>query len=215
MGLAFGGAGNFALVDGFRPVGYDPLDRWPGGGHGFCYPGGHPGYGIGAQPVPPHSGNSYIHGVWCFDHSMAIGCNHDPRSYWDERVYSMVGRIKSIMGQIINQTDVTDSFLFIVLMSCLFWIFSVNAGYVLTRYANAWRIILPAGLTVMVIHYYHNCPVVNLRQCVNIDVRNGSIPYCCYIYCSPYCWWRVFIIFGRHAAGVNGIRLFIPMSALI
>ena len=93
---------------------------------------------------------------------------------WDERIYSMVGRVKSIVGQIINQTDVTDSFLFILLMACLFWILSVNAGYVLTRYANAWRIILPAGLTVMVIHYYHNCPVVNLRQCVNIDVRHGS-----------------------------------------
>jgi len=93
---------------------------------------------------------------------------------WDERVYSMVGRIKSIVGQIINQIDVTDSFLFVVLMACLFWILSVNAGYILTRYANSWRIILPAGLTVMVMHYYHNCPTVNLRQCVNIDVRNGS-----------------------------------------
>jgi transglutaminase-like putative cysteine protease len=93
---------------------------------------------------------------------------------WGERLFSMIGRIKNIVGQIVNQTDVTDSFLFIVLMGCLFWILSVNAGYVLTRYANAWRIIIPAGLTVVVIHYYHNCPVVNLRQCVNIDVRHGS-----------------------------------------
>jgi transglutaminase-like putative cysteine protease len=93
---------------------------------------------------------------------------------WSERLLNMIGRVNMIIGQIVNQTDVTDSLLFVLLMACLFWILSVNAGYVLTRYANAWRIILPAGLTLVVIHYYHNCPVVNLRQCVNIDVRGGS-----------------------------------------
>jgi transglutaminase-like putative cysteine protease len=104
--------------------------------------------------------------------------------YWEERVISMAGRIKNIVGQIISQTDVTDSLLFIALMSCLFWILSVNAGYVLTRYSNAWRIILPAGLTTIVIHYYHNCPVVNLRQCVNIDVRHGSTIIAIYLLLS-------------------------------
>jgi hypothetical protein len=121
----------------------------------------------GVLIIPWRLGVTMIHGV-----------------YWDERVYSMIGRIKSIVGQIIHQTDVTDSFLFVVLMSCLIWILSVNAGYVLTRYANAWRIILPTGLTVMVIHYYHNCPVVNLRQCVNIDVRNGSTLIALYLLLS-------------------------------
>jgi hypothetical protein len=125
---------------------------------------------------------------WRLGVAMSQGVN------WAERVYNMVGRIKSIVEQIINQTDVTDSFLFVVLMSCLFWIISVNAGYVLTRYANAWRIILPAGLTVMVIHYYHNCPVVNLRQCVNIDVRHGSSLIAVYLLLSLLLVARIYYI---------------------
>jgi transglutaminase-like putative cysteine protease len=117
---------------------------------------------------------------------------------WQERVISMVGRINSIVRQIVNQTDVTDSFLFIVLMSCLFWIISVNAGYVLTRYANAWRIVIPAGLTAIVIHYYHNCPVVNLRQCVNIDVRNGSSIIAVYMLISLLLIARIYYIRQTH-----------------
>jgi hypothetical protein len=113
---------------------------------------------------------------------------------WEERLVSMIGRIKSIIGQITTQTDVTDSFLFVALMACLFWILSTNAGYILTRYANAWRIILPSGLTAIVIHYYHNCPVVNLRQCVNIDVRNASTYIAVYLLLSLLLVARIYYI---------------------
>ena len=39
-------------------------------------------------------------------------------------------------------------------MSILFWVISVHAGYSLVRHGNAWRAILPAGLTMLVIHSY-------------------------------------------------------------
>lgn len=113
---------------------------------------------------------------------------------WDERVLSMIGRVRMIIEQIVHQNDVSDSFLFVLLMSCLFWILSVNAGYVLTRYANAWRIVLPAGLTTVVIHYYHNCPVVNLRQCVNVDVRHGSTYIAVYLLLSLLLIARIYYI---------------------
>ncbi len=125
---------------------------------------------------------------WRLGVTMGQGIN------WDERVLSMIGRVRLIIGQIVNQTDVSDSFLFVLLMSCLFWILSVNAGYVLTRYANAWRIVLPAGLTTVVIHYYHNCPVVNLRQCVNVDIRNGSSYIAVYLLLSLLLIARIYYI---------------------
>lgn len=114
--------------------------------------------------------------------------------YWDERLISMLGRAKSIIEQIIHQTDVTDSFLFVVLMGTLFWILSVNAGYVLTRYANAWRIILPTGLTIIIIHYYHNCPVVNMKACVNSDIGHGSSIIAIYLLLSLLLVARIYYI---------------------
>lgn len=151
-------------------------------------------------------GRSLYHPILTFVTSLAygvilipwrLGVTMSKGVYWEERIFSMIGRVKNITGQIINQTDVTDSFLFVLLMSCLFWILSVNTGYILTRYANAWRIILPAGLTTLVIHYYHNCPVVNLRQCVNIDVRHGSSIIAIYLLLSLLLVARIYYIRQR------------------
>lgn len=73
---------------------------------------------------------------------------------WQERLVSMGGRLQTIFGQLAKQQAVTDSFLFLVLMSLLFWALSVYAGYSLTRYANPWRIILPTGAAMVLIHSY-------------------------------------------------------------
>jgi transglutaminase-like putative cysteine protease len=73
---------------------------------------------------------------------------------WNERLTSIAGRLNVIIGQIIHQEIVQDSLLFIVLMAALFWTLSVYAGYTLTRYGDAWRAILPAGLALFVIHSF-------------------------------------------------------------
>ncbi len=73
---------------------------------------------------------------------------------WDERLISMGGRLQVIITQLSKRQAVTDSFLFLVLMGILFWVLTVHAGYTLTRYANPWRIIIPTGVALVLIHSY-------------------------------------------------------------
>jgi transglutaminase-like putative cysteine protease len=41
-----------------------------------------------------------------------------------------------------------------MLMAILFWTLSIYAGYSLTRHGNPWRAVLPAGLSIVIIHAY-------------------------------------------------------------
>ena len=73
---------------------------------------------------------------------------------WPERMISMGNRLLVILDQIFQQKPVTDNLFFDLVMGILFWTLSVYAGYSLTRHGNAWRAIIPAGLTMIVIHTY-------------------------------------------------------------
>lgn len=73
---------------------------------------------------------------------------------WTERLTSMSGRLTVILTQLVKRQAVTDSFLFLVLMGLLFWALSSFAGYSLTRYANPWRVVLPTGLALVLVHSY-------------------------------------------------------------
>lgn len=73
---------------------------------------------------------------------------------WSERLISMGNRLLIILDQIIQQKPVTENLFFNLLMASLFWALSVYAGYSLTRYGNPWSAVIPAGLTMIVIHIY-------------------------------------------------------------
>jgi len=49
---------------------------------------------------------------------------------------------------------VPDPILFILLMSLLFWLLSVSAGYYLTRYSSPWMTVLPTGLALLAINHF-------------------------------------------------------------
>jgi transglutaminase-like putative cysteine protease len=83
-----------------------------------------------------------------------IGHTMGPGIPWTERLVSINGRLQVIVNQLASHSVVTDSLLFQVLMSVLFWTLSVYAGYTLTRHGDAWRAILPAGLALFVIHSF-------------------------------------------------------------
>jgi transglutaminase-like putative cysteine protease len=83
-----------------------------------------------------------------------IGNTMGPGIPWTERLVSVSGRLHVIINQLASHAVVTDSLLFQVLMSILFWTLSVYAGYTLTRQGDAWRAILPAGLALFVIHSF-------------------------------------------------------------
>jgi transglutaminase-like putative cysteine protease len=73
---------------------------------------------------------------------------------WPERMMSMGNRLLIILDHIFQQKPVTDNLFFDLLMGILFWTLSVYAGYSLTRHGNAWRAIIPAGITMIVVHTY-------------------------------------------------------------
>lgn len=73
---------------------------------------------------------------------------------WPERMMSMGNRLLIILDHIFQQKPVTDNLFFELLMGILFWTLSVYAGYSLTRHGNAWRAIIPAGITMIVVHTY-------------------------------------------------------------
>lgn len=79
---------------------------------------------------------------------------------WPERMISMGNRLLIILDQIFQQKPVVDNLFFNLLMGVLFWTLSAYAGYSLTRYGNPWRAIIPAGMTIIVVHMYdHFLPI--------------------------------------------------------
>ncbi len=73
---------------------------------------------------------------------------------WSERLLSLTGRLGVIAGELVRQQAVSDNLLFLTLMAIIFWAMSIFAGYSLTRYGNAWRVILPIGIILVIIHSY-------------------------------------------------------------
>ncbi len=73
---------------------------------------------------------------------------------WNERLLSMLGRLQVILGDIAIRKAVEDNLLFLVLMAILFWVVSVSAAFILVRYGEPWRALLPAGLTAFVIDLF-------------------------------------------------------------
>ena len=73
---------------------------------------------------------------------------------WSERGISLGGRLGVTLTQLIQRKPVNDNILFLVVMALLFWVLSVHAGYMLTRYGHPWQATLPIGLTLFIIHIH-------------------------------------------------------------
>ncbi len=73
---------------------------------------------------------------------------------WTERLSILMNRLGVIIYQLVNREPVQDSLLFLLLMSILFWILGTYAGYTLVRYGNAWKSVIPGGITIFVIHSF-------------------------------------------------------------
>ena len=73
---------------------------------------------------------------------------------WRLRLLVLLQRLQSTINLLLAGRPVQDNILFLTLMSCLFWGFSLHAGYSLTRWAAPWQAVLPSGLGLMVIQSY-------------------------------------------------------------
>ncbi len=83
-----------------------------------------------------------------------IGLTLDPGIGWVERLQSLWGRLSIVLQELIQQDAITDNILFLLLMALVFWTVAVYAGFTLARYAHAWRVVLPVGLTIIIIHSF-------------------------------------------------------------
>jgi transglutaminase-like putative cysteine protease len=73
---------------------------------------------------------------------------------WKERVILVGHRLQSTFTLLAQSDPVNDNIFFLLMMSLLFWAFSVFAGFSITRSSAPWRAAIPAGLALIVIHAY-------------------------------------------------------------
>jgi transglutaminase-like putative cysteine protease len=93
-----------------------------------------------------------VYGIFLIPWQLGLTLNED--ILWKERILVLGNRLGATVEELLRSRAVSDNILFLFLMACLFWGFSLHAGYALTRQANAWRAVLPIGFTVIVIQAY-------------------------------------------------------------
>jgi transglutaminase-like putative cysteine protease len=95
---------------------------------------------------------TFIYGVIAIP--WQLGLTMERGIEWTERLLSIRGRIEIILRELLQREPITDNLLFLLIMSILFWFVSVYSAYTLTRYASAWRVVIPGGLVAFVIHAF-------------------------------------------------------------
>jgi transglutaminase-like putative cysteine protease len=87
-----------------------------------------------------------------------LGLSSPKSLSWQSQLIHIGERVNMVVSQVNNGEQITDSIIFIIFMALLFWVLSVSAGYTLMRHGAIWWAILPTGMVMFVIHFYHNCP---------------------------------------------------------
>jgi transglutaminase-like putative cysteine protease len=83
-----------------------------------------------------------------------IGLTLDREIEWRVRLFNLLGRLGVVIQELLTRKPITDSLLFLLLMSILFWTLSVYAGYILLREGNPWKVVIPGGITALIIHSF-------------------------------------------------------------
>jgi transglutaminase-like putative cysteine protease len=73
---------------------------------------------------------------------------------WYDRLIIINNRIGLTITYLLAQKPVLDNLFFLSLMSLLFWMIGSYAGFTLIRYADPWKIIIPSGIGIVIIHSY-------------------------------------------------------------
>ena len=133
---------------------------------------------------------------------------------WNERLVSMGGRLQIIVTQLAQKRAVTDSFLFLVLMGFLFWAICVFASYSLTRYANPWRVILPIGAALVLIHSYDSY-MANRAWYLVIYLFFSLILVTRLVYLQNHSRWKKNNTYVPPYLGLDFIRIALAATALI
>ena len=83
-----------------------------------------------------------------------LGLTLNVETSWRDRLGILSVRLQVVLQELLTRKPVTDSILFLLLMALLFWSLTIYAGVVLLREANPWKVILPGGIAIFVIHSF-------------------------------------------------------------
>jgi len=119
------------------------------------------GLALGQSIFSPRQATAFALVYGLFAVPWQLGLTLGQGIMWTERLISLAGRLLVALGQLARQEAVQDPLLFLSLMTSLFWVLSVHAGYNLTRHARPWQAILPTGLTLLIVQI--NDPFVASR----------------------------------------------------
>ena len=93
------------------------------------------------------------YGLFAVPWQLGLTLEHiSEEALWSDRLIILGGRLLSTLGQLVRREPIQDPMLFLCSMACLFWLLGVYAGYNLVRHGDAWRVVLPSGLTLIMIH---------------------------------------------------------------
>jgi hypothetical protein len=83
-----------------------------------------------------------------------LGLTLEVDTTWRDRLGILWVRLEVVIQELLTRKPVTDNILFLLLMAMLFWSLSVYVGVVLLREANPWKVIIPGGISILVIHSF-------------------------------------------------------------
>jgi transglutaminase-like putative cysteine protease len=79
---------------------------------------------------------------------------YDSKIYLGEKLAGVGGRLLFSIGEFAANKPVKDPIFFIFLIGTAYWCIALISGYQLARYNNTLAALLPAGLTMLVIHQF-------------------------------------------------------------
>jgi transglutaminase-like putative cysteine protease len=112
------------------------------------------GFAVGQSRFPPPLGTILAASYGLIVVPWLLGVLLEKNQAWSVRLPILLSRANDVLSHLTENQPVRDPILFLLLMGILFWILSVNAGYTLTRYGNAWAALLPSGLVLFTIHSF-------------------------------------------------------------
>lgn len=83
-----------------------------------------------------------------------LGLTIDQNISWYDRLIVINQRIGITILYLYQRKPVPDNLFFLLLMSILFWFISTHAGFTLIRKADPWKVIIPSGICIVIIHSY-------------------------------------------------------------
>jgi transglutaminase-like putative cysteine protease len=87
--------------------------------------------------------------------SWQLGLTMDSGIEWSERLASLTGRLGIAFRQFLSNHPVDDPILFLATMALMFWVFSLWAGYNLTRKGKPWIPLTVIGIAIFSFEYFN------------------------------------------------------------